>query len=66
MKKRGHIKGERYCGNFMTREVHDLHNEQQSCGIDVLSESGNEIPLASLEVAKRLGYSNCKNCLFEE
>ena len=24
--KRGHFNGERYCGNFSTTDLHDLHN----------------------------------------
>ena len=63
MKKRGHINGEKYCGNFATRKVHDLHNEKVNCQIDACVKAGEDIPFAHLDIARLSGYENCKYCM---
>ena len=61
--QRGHISGERYCGNYATRKVHDLTNEQQACNINEFVAAGEDIPFLSLEIAARAGYSYCEHCI---
>lgn len=59
----GHLNGERYCGNYVTRKVHDLQNEHKKCHIKLTIESGDEIPFHSLEIAVQSGYKPCRHCL---
>lgn len=61
--RRGHINGERYCGNYTTRKVHDLLNEHKACNVKEFVDAGDEIPFASLEIATQSGYSYCEHCL---
>ena len=61
--QRGHINGERYCGDYITRKVHDLGNEQAACKISELLSSGDDIPFESLEIAIQTGYRHCEYCL---
>ena len=63
---KGHLKGERFCGNYMTRKVHDLQNEKSDCHIKLTIESGEEIPFQSLEIAVQSGYRPCRHCLNNE
>jgi len=58
-----HINGERYCGNYLTKKVHDLKNVQKKCSVESMTAAGVDIPFESLEVALRAGYSNCENCI---
>ena len=64
--QRGHLDGERYCGNYTTRKVHDLVNEQSACNIDEFVNSGDDIPFLSLEIAIRAGYAYCEHCIVIE
>ena len=58
---RGHVVEERYCGNYITRRVHDLQNEQKDCLIDDF-----DIPFVSLEIAEKSGYRPCEHCLSDK
>ena len=60
----GDMNGEQYLGNANPRkEVHDLDDEQTSCHIDDIIESGNDRPFTSLEAAHAEGYDNCHWCI---
>ena len=59
----GHVNGERYCGNYLNKKVHDLLNAHKSCFIKDLIDSGDDIPIESLEIATKAGYSYCEHCL---
>jgi len=60
---RGHVVDERFCGNYVTREVHDLSKEKAECQLTDVIEKGDDIPFETLEVAHKVGYRNCKHCL---
>ena len=64
--QRGHVNGERFCGDYVTRKVHDLQNEKKSCLINDIVDSGNDIPFINFEIARQSGYSPCEYCLCEE
>ena len=63
---RGSMKGEQYCGNTNTKEVHDLDNEDISasgCQIDEIINAGHDRPFDKLSDAHAAGYDNCAKCL---
>lgn len=60
--QRGHVDGERYCGNYVTRKVHDLQNEHENCLVNDFIDSGNDIPFINLEIAQQSGYTPCEYC----
>ena len=60
---RGHMRGERYCGNTSTKEVHDLDNEKTQCQIDEIITAGHDKPFNSLQAAHNAGYDNGHYCL---
>lgn len=62
-RQRAYMNGERYCGNIITREVHDLDNEKTNCQIDQIIEAGRDSPFDRLGQAHVLGYDDCKWCL---
>ena len=61
--RRGYANSERYCGNYLTKEVHDLLNTQNKCFIEDAIDSGEDIPFENLEIASKAGYSCCEHCL---
>jgi len=61
---RGHMDGERYCGNASSKEVHDLDNEQANCQIDEIIDAGNDRPFHTLAGAHAAGCDDdCHWCL---
>lgn len=60
---RGHMNGERYCGNKNKLEVHDLDQETTNCQIDEIIDAGNDKPFDFLSDAHAAGYDNCHYCL---
>ncbi len=60
------MSGEKYLGNFHTKEVHDLDNEdtrRDGCQIDEIITAGHDRPFTSLVTAHAQGYDNCAKCL---
>jgi hypothetical protein len=43
-RNRGHMNGERYCGNTDKKEVHDLDKEHTNCQIDEIIVAGHDKP----------------------
>ena len=64
--QRGHLNGERFCGDYSTRTVHDLKNENRKCHIKKTIEAGDEIPFINLEIAMQSGYKRCQHCLNDD
>ncbi len=65
-RRRGHMNGERFCGNSNKKEVHDLDKEDASkngCQIDEIINAGHDRPFDSLAVAHAQGYDNCAKCV---
>jgi len=61
--QKGHTRTERYCGNYLTKRVHDLLNIQRDCYIKDVIDSGDDIPFENLDIANIAGYSYCEYCL---
>ncbi len=59
---KGNSNGERYIGNKITREVHDLDNEKPQCKIDETIESGIDVAFKYWYEAKMNNYSICRYC----
>lgn len=59
---KGNSNGERYIGNKITKEVHDLDNEKPQCKIDDIIAGGNEIPFMYWYESKIKDYSICSFC----
>ncbi|MDD3803177.1 MAG: hypothetical protein PHW02_02170 [bacterium] len=57
--------GFRYLGNKNTKEVHDLYNEGNSCGINKIVMAGNAVRFVpdTLAQARMEGYDNCHYCI---
>jgi hypothetical protein len=59
----GNMRGEQFCGNANSKEVHDLDNERVNCQIDEIIRAGNDRAFNSLTTAHAYGYDNCRWCL---
>lgn len=59
----GNMNGERYLANTITREVHDLDQEEENCHIDMIIAAGNDKPYDSLAAAHLDGYDNGHHCI---
>lgn len=59
----GNMRGEQYCGNINTTEVHDLDKEKTTCQIDKIIASGHDKPFDTLGTAHAAGYDNCHWCI---
>lgn len=62
----GNMRGERFVGNTLTLEVHDLLNEKTLCQIDEILKAGNDEPILTLFEAKLKGYDHCPYCIIDE
>lgn len=60
---KGEMNGEKFIGNIIKRELHDLDNEKPLCQIDHILNAKNEIPFNFYFEAKDAGYNNCVYCL---
>jgi len=60
---RGEMKGERFMGNKIKRELHDLENEKPLCQIDAILNAKHEIAFNFYYEARDTGYNNCAFCL---
>ena len=60
---RGNMRGEKFLGNVVTKELHDLDLETSLCRIDEIIKAGHDQSFNSLEEAKFKGYINCAHCL---
>ena len=58
-KYNGNLNGERYCGDIIRNEVHNLLKEKSMCQIDEKIKAGQEKPFNSLIQAHQEGYSDC-------
>ena len=59
------MRGERYCGDVLKAEVHDLLEEKPGCGIDSIIEAEQEAPFLSLAEAHEKGFRDCPLCITE-
>ena len=59
----GNMKGERYCGNTSSKEVHELDQETKNCQIDEIIGKGHDRPFNTLPEAHAAGYDNGAWCL---
>lgn len=60
---RGNMYGQRYCGNVIKKEAHDLDAEATNCQIDEIIRAGHDRPFHNLSDAHAQGYDNCHYCL---
>ena len=59
----GNMRGERYCGNSESKEVHDLDRETPNCQIDEIIDAGHDRPFNTVFGAVAAGYENCHWCM---
>ncbi|HNX27199.1 MAG TPA: hypothetical protein PKK48_07305 [Phycisphaerae bacterium] len=64
-RQRPPLNGAPYCGNKLTREVHNLDNEKPQCQIDRIIKTDNAVPYHSLLLAQIDNYRLCKHCIGE-
>lgn len=61
----GKMAGERWLGNKVKKEIHDLDRETKECLISEIMDAGGEIAFRTYEEAKDQGYENCPFCVDE-
>lgn len=62
-RQRPPMNGAPYCGNKLTREVHNLDNEKPQCNIDRIIQTQNAVPYHSLLLAEIDNFKNCEHCM---
>ena len=60
---RNHLHRERFCGNTLTHEVHDLDNEREDCRIDDIIDEGHDRPFFSLQQAHYARFYKRHDCV---
>ena len=60
------MSGERYIGDKRDRLVHDLDNEKESCQVDEIIRTTNEVAFRTLDEALDQGYQEHPDCKPEE
>ncbi len=60
---RAHMNRERYCGNTLTHELHDLDNEREDCRIEEIIDEGHERGLVSLQQAHYFRFYKRHDCV---
>ncbi|QQS36959.1 MAG: hypothetical protein IPM56_03110 [Ignavibacteriales bacterium] len=59
---KSHTNGERYVGNKLTKEVHDLDNEKPQCKVDDIIDNGNDEAFRYFYESKIKNYTVCSFC----
>ena len=62
-RQRPPLNGAPYCGNVLTREVHNLDNEKPQCQIDRIVKNDAAVPYHSLLLAQIDNFKQCEHCL---
>ena len=60
---KGHMGGQRYCGNIESREIHDLDHEKPVCQINEIITACHDRPFESLTQAHLEGFDDCLWCI---